>query len=98
MLMLAAVGIATAIEQHANPPTCMAIGLGCAPDAVTTVVLIGTFVGVPVLVVAWVAIAAGWLVTRRRSDRINHRATWWPAWLLAVCLALVIVLAARTAG
>jgi hypothetical protein len=98
VLNLAAVGIATVIEQHANPPTCIGLGFGCIPDAVTTVVLGGMFVGVPVLAIAWTSIVAGWLVTQRRSDRINHRATWWPAWLLAGCLAMVVAIAAITAG
>lgn len=98
VLILAVIGVATAIEQHANPPTCIGLGFGCTPDAYTNVVLGGMFVGVPVLAVAWTSIVAGWLVTRRRSDRINHRATWWPAWLLAGCLAIVTVVAAITAG
>ena len=59
VLILAAVGNATAIEQHATPPTCIGLGLGCTPDAVTTVVLGGMFVGVPVPSVAWISIVAG---------------------------------------
>jgi hypothetical protein len=98
MLTLVVVGVATAMEQAAHPPTCFGIGFGCTPDAYTTVTLLGMFVGVPVVAVAWTLTVIGWVLTRRRSDRMNRWATWWPAGLLAGVLAVVVVLAAFTAG
>jgi hypothetical protein len=98
VLAVVVVGVATAIEQYAHPPTCFGIGFGCTPDALSTVVLIGWFLGAPIVVVAWLFSAIGWLMTRRRSDRINRWATWWPAWLLAGGLAVLVVIAAVTAG
>jgi hypothetical protein len=95
---LVAVGVATAIEQRVNPPTCFGIGFGCTPDAVSTVYLVGFFFAAPVVAAAWLLTAVGWAVTRRRSDQANRTATWWPAWLLAVGLAVVVVLALVTAG
>jgi hypothetical protein len=98
VLTLVVVGVATAIEQAVHPPTCFGIGFGCTPDAFSTVVLIGMFVGAPVVAVAWTLTVIGWVLTRRRSDRMNRLATWWPAWLLGGGLAVVLVLAAFTAG
>jgi hypothetical protein len=98
VLGVVVVGVATAIEQYAHPPTCFGIGFGCTPDALSTAVLIGWFIGAPIAVVAWLFTAVGWVVTRRRTDRINRWATWWPACLLAGCLAVLVVIAAVTAG
>jgi hypothetical protein len=98
VLMLVVVGVATAIEQAVHPPTCFGIGFGCTPDAVSTVVLLGMFVGAPVVAVAWILTVIGWMLTRRRPDRMNRLATWWPTWLLGGVLAVVVVLAAFTAG
>jgi hypothetical protein len=98
VLTLVVIGVATAIEQAVHPPTCFGIGFGCTPDASTTVILIGMFVGAPVVVVAWVLTVIGWVSTRRRSERMNRWATWWPAGLLGGVLAVVGVLAAFTAG
>jgi hypothetical protein len=98
VLALLVVGVATAIEQRAHPPTCFGIGFGCTPDPSSTAVLLGMFVGAPLVAVAWLCTAVGWVLTRHRSDRANRRATWWPAWLLAGGLAVVVVLAAVTAG
>jgi hypothetical protein len=97
-LTLVVIGVATAIEQAVHPPTCFGLGFGCTPDALSTVVLLGMFVGAPAVAVAWVLTVVGWASTRRRSDRMNRWATWWPAGLLGGVLAVVVVLAAFTAG
>jgi hypothetical protein len=98
VLMLVVVGVATAIEQAVHPPTCFGIGFGCTTDALSTVGLLGMFVGAPVVAAAWILTVIGWVLTRRRSDRMNRLATWWPAWLFGGVLAVVVVLAALTAG
>jgi hypothetical protein len=98
VLTLGVVGAGTAIEQAANPPTCFGIGFGCTPDALSTVALLGMFVGAPVVAVAWILTVAGWVLTRRRSDRVNRWATWWPVALLTGVLTVVGVIAAFTAG
>jgi hypothetical protein len=97
VLMLVVVGVAAAIEQAVHPPTCYGIGFGCTPDAFSTVVLLGMFVGAPVVAVAWILTVIGWVLTRRRSDRMNRLATWWSAWLLGGVLVVVVGLAAFTA-
>jgi hypothetical protein len=75
VLMLGVVGVATAIEQAVHPPTCFGIGFGCTPDALSTVALLGMFVGAPVVAVAWILTVIGWMLTGRRSDRMNRLAT-----------------------
>jgi uncharacterized membrane protein len=55
------------------------------------------FVGAPVVAVAWILTVIGWVLTRRRSDRMNRLATWWSAWLLGGVLVVVVGLAAFTA-
>jgi hypothetical protein len=65
VLILVVVGVATAIEQAVHPPTCFGIGFGCTPDAFSTVVLLGMFVGAPVVAVAWILTVIGWMLTRR---------------------------------
>jgi hypothetical protein len=99
VLMLVVVGVATAIEQAVHPPTCFGIAVvACTPDALRTVAPLGMFVGAPVVAAAWILTVIGWVLTRRRSDRMNRLAIWWPAWLLGGVLAVVVVLAAFTAG
>jgi hypothetical protein len=98
VLAVVVVGLATAIEQHANPPTCFGLGFGCTPDAYTSAVLVAVFAGAPAVAIAWTLSVVGWMLTRRRSDRTNRWATWWQSWLLAGILAIVLVLAALTAG
>lgn len=88
------VGVVTAIEQAAHPPTCYGIGFGCTPDAITTALLVGGIFGLPALAVAWAATWVGWALTRERSDRTNRTAAWWPVWPLAVGVGVLAVVVA----
>lgn len=91
------VGVVTAVEQAASPPTCHGIGFGCTPDAVTTAFLVGVVFGLPAVAVAWAATWIGWALTRERSDRTNRVAAWWPVSALALAVVVLAVVVA-TAG
>jgi hypothetical protein len=95
---LAVIGVATAVEQRANPPTCVGLGFGCTPDAGSSVVLVGTLFAPPVIVVAWLLSGLGWTCTRRGPDARNRLATWWPSLVLCAAVGGLALLALVTAG
>lgn len=98
ILAAAMVGVATAVEQAAHPPTCHGIGFGCTPDPATTAMLVGGIYGLPTVAVVWVASWVGWALTRSWSDPANQVMAWWPVWGLAVGTGVLSVVALATAG
>jgi hypothetical protein len=92
LVWLVVVWLATAATQAVRPPACLGIGFGCEPGPATATVLTGIVVGVPALLLTWLATLIGWALSDGAASPAGRR---WRVWgapaVLAVAAGMQVV-------